>query len=125
MPRLGYERAMSARTCPDWPRLLELVPELHFKHYTLRDVNLPPAALAAIEDALTDGVALCCDVENRVFNPRHTEPRVAVALQSAGWFDLRAWARRPSVPERDPLEHERTELEKLRALLTQREQALA
>ena len=29
---------MSSRTCPDWPRLMEITTELQFKHYTLREV---------------------------------------------------------------------------------------
>jgi hypothetical protein len=118
---------MSARTCPDWPRLLELVPELHFKHYTLHDAKLPAAALTALEQAVTDGVALCCDVENRVFNPRHTEPHVAAALHASEWFDLREWGQRPrstAAPEPD-VTPEPPELERLRVLLEQRERALA
>ncbi len=26
---------MSSRSCPDWPRLMEIAPELQFKHYTV------------------------------------------------------------------------------------------
>ena len=26
---------MSSRTCPDWPLLMELAPDLQFKHYTV------------------------------------------------------------------------------------------
>ena len=32
---------MSSRTCPDWPQLMEIAPELQFKHYTLREAQLP------------------------------------------------------------------------------------
>jgi hypothetical protein len=32
---------MSSRSCPDWPTLLELAPELHFKHYTVAEARLP------------------------------------------------------------------------------------
>ena len=35
---------MSSRTCPDWPRLMELAPELQFKHYTLAEAKLPSEA---------------------------------------------------------------------------------
>jgi hypothetical protein len=120
---------MSARTCPDWPRLLELVPELHFKHYTVRDTMLPPTALAALEDVVADGVALCCDVQHRIFNPRHTEPHVATALQASEWTDLREWAERPrstAAPKPDVThEQEWAELERLRVRLEQRERTLA
>ena len=40
---------MSSRTCPDWPKLMELAPELQFKHYTLREVQLPADALVSLE----------------------------------------------------------------------------
>ena len=28
---------MSSRTCPDWPDLMEIAPELQFKHYTVAE----------------------------------------------------------------------------------------
>jgi hypothetical protein len=40
---------MSSRTCPDWPQLMEIAPELQFKHYTLREVQLPADVLAATD----------------------------------------------------------------------------
>ena len=36
---------MSARTCPDWPELMELDPDLQFKHYTVVEAQLPAEAL--------------------------------------------------------------------------------
>ena len=85
---------MSSRTCPDWPRLMELAPELQFKHYTLREAQLPADALVAVEGVDFDDVALCCDLDSHVFNPEHTDPRVAVALQTSHWFDLGEWTAR-------------------------------
>ena len=35
------EGVMSSRTCPDWPRLMEIAPELQFKHYTVAEAKLP------------------------------------------------------------------------------------
>ena len=35
---------MSSRSCPDWPELMQVAPELQFKHYTLREVKLPADA---------------------------------------------------------------------------------
>ena len=32
---------MSSRTCPDWPRLMEIAPDLQFKHYTVAETRLP------------------------------------------------------------------------------------
>ena len=36
---------MSSRTCPDWPELTELAPDLQFKHYTVAEARLPADAL--------------------------------------------------------------------------------
>ena len=32
---------MSTRTCPDWPELMEIAPDLQFKHYTVAEAKLP------------------------------------------------------------------------------------
>ncbi len=85
---------MSSRTCPDWPQLMERAPELQFKHYTLREAQLPSDALVIIEGVDHDEVAVCCDLESHVFNAEHTDPRVSEALRASHWFDLREWAAR-------------------------------
>ena len=36
---------MSSRTCPDWPQLMEIAPDLQFKHYTVAEAKLPADAL--------------------------------------------------------------------------------
>ena len=41
---------MSSRTCPDWPRLMEIAPDLQFKHYTVAEARLPGDALALVKD---------------------------------------------------------------------------
>ena len=86
---------MSSRTCPDWPQLMEVAPELQFKHYTVREAQLPADALVNLQGVDFDEVAICCDLESHVFNPEHTAPGVADALRSSHWFDLREWAARP------------------------------
>ena len=86
---------MSSRTCPDWPQLMELAPKLQFKHYTLREAQLPADALVQVEGVEFDDVAICCDLEAHVFNPDHTAPTVADALRASHWFDLREWTSRP------------------------------
>ena len=83
---------MSSRTCPDWPRLMELDPELQFKHYTLAEAQLPADAMVHVEGIGLDDVAICCDLDKHVFNSAHTEPRVAEALRASHWFDLREWS---------------------------------
>jgi hypothetical protein len=85
---------MSSRTCPEWPQLMELAPELQFKHYTLREAQLPADALVSIEAVDLDAVALCCDLACHVFFVEHTEPAVAEALRASHWFDLREWVER-------------------------------
>ena len=82
---------MSSRTCPDWPRLMELAPELQFKHYTLREAQLPADALVNVDDVGFDEVAICCDLERHVFYAKHTDPKVAQALRATHWYDLREW----------------------------------
>jgi hypothetical protein len=85
---------MSSKTCPDWPRLMEVAPALQFKHYTLREAQLPADALVSLGELNLDEVSICCDLDSHVFNPEHTEPPVAEALRASHWFDLREWATR-------------------------------
>ena len=83
---------MSSRTCPDWPELMELAPELQFKHYTVAEVQLPADALMAIsgEVGLSD-VAICCDLDHNVFYEVHTDERIAAGLKQSHWFEVRGW----------------------------------
>ena len=83
---------MSSRTCPDWPRLMEIAPDLQFKHYTLAEAKLPTEALVNITSVGLDAVAICCDLERHVFFAEHTEPEVAEALRATHWFDLSEWS---------------------------------
>ena len=82
---------MSSRTCPDWPRLMELAPDLQFKHYTIAEAKLPAEAIVSIEIP-PDTVAICCDLERHVFLAEHTEPTVAAALRETHWFELAEWS---------------------------------
>ena len=82
---------MSSRTCPDWPSLLEVAPDLQFKHYTLAEARLPAEALVNVADVPLTAVAICCDLDHNVFNAAHTEPDVATALRDTHWFELREW----------------------------------
>ena len=66
---------MSARTCPDWPELMELDPDLQFKHYTCREAQLPAETLARMSSASLGEVEICCDLDHHVFNPGHTDQR--------------------------------------------------
>ena len=82
---------MSSRTCPDWPELMEIAPELQFKHYTVAEAKLPADALMLIPEIALSDVAICCDLDRHVFWAEHTEPKVADALRSSHWFEVRDW----------------------------------
>ena len=82
---------MSSRSCPDWPELMELAPELQFKHFTVAAARLPADALMRIPDVLLGDVAICCDLERHVFHAGHTDERVADALRASHWFEVRDW----------------------------------
>jgi hypothetical protein len=86
---------VSSRTCPDWPRLMEIAPDLQFMHYTVAEVQLPAEALMKIHGITLDEIAICCDLERHVFNPEHTDERIAAALRETHWFDLREYKTRP------------------------------
>ena len=83
---------MSARTCPDWPVLMEIAPDLQFKHYTVAEAKLPTDALMLLEDVTLNAVAICCDLDRHVFYSAHTEPSVAEALRQTHWYDLAEWS---------------------------------
>jgi hypothetical protein len=89
---------MSARSCPDWPSLVEVAPDLHFKHYTVAEAQLPGEAVTSIRDIPLEAVAVCADLEHNVFNPTHTDPKVAAALAATYWYDLREWIDRTPYP---------------------------
>jgi hypothetical protein len=82
---------MSTRSCPDWPDLMELAPELQFKHYTVAEAQLPADALMLVKDFSLSDVAICADLEKNVFYAAHTDERVADALRQSHWYELREW----------------------------------
>ncbi len=89
-----YAQSVSARSCPDWPELLEVAPDLHFKHYTVAEAKLPAEALVNLRDVPLQAVAICADLDHHVYNPDHTDPGVAAALRDTHWFGLREWIAR-------------------------------
>ncbi len=82
---------MSSRTCPDWPELMELAPDLQFKHHTLAAAQLPAEALVLMPNVPMGAVAICCDLEHHVFNSSHTDAEVVAALRETHWYELREW----------------------------------
>jgi hypothetical protein len=82
---------VSSRTCPDWPQLTEIAPDLQFKHYTVSEAKLPGDALMTIPDVPLDAVAICADLDKNVFYAEHTDPNVAEALKQTHWYEVREW----------------------------------
>ena len=85
---------MSSRSCPDWPALMEITPDLQFMHYTLAEVQLPVDAFVQLEGVPPNEVNVCCDLDAHVFNPEHTDPRIVYALIGTHWIDVREIAQR-------------------------------
>ena len=85
---------MSSRTCPDWPMLMEIAPELQFKHYTVAEAQLPADALMKVTEVALSEVAICCDLDHNVFFAGHTDPKVAEALRETHWFEVTEWSTR-------------------------------
>jgi hypothetical protein len=79
---------MTTRTCPDWPVLMEIAPDLQFKHYTVAEAKLPSEVLVAVGDLDLDAAEICCDRDHNVFHGPHTEPSVGEALKGSHWFEL-------------------------------------
>jgi hypothetical protein len=67
---------------------MEVAPELQFRHYTLREAQVPAEAFVRLEGVPLDTVSICCDLEAHVYNPEHTEPAVAAALRGTHWLSL-------------------------------------
>ena len=83
----------STRSCPDWPEFLETAPDLHFKHYSIAEAELPGEVLTSLPDLPRDEPILCADLEHNVYNGAHTDPRVAAALQGTYWYELGEWSK--------------------------------
>ena len=83
---------MSYKTCPEWPELMELAPDLQFKHMSVADAQLPFDVLSKVSHQSLGEVEICCDLEHHVFNPGHTDLDVVEALRGTHWFDVREWA---------------------------------
>ena len=85
---------MSSRSCPDWPDLMEIAPDLQFLHYTVAEAQLPVDVLTTITHVSLGDIAVCCDLERHVFYAEHTDPQVADALRASQWFEVHEYAER-------------------------------
>ena len=79
----------TTRACPDWPALMEIAPDVQFRHYTLAEVQLPVDAFVQLEGVDKDEVIVCADLDAHIFNPDHTDPRIVEALRGTHWIDVR------------------------------------
>ena len=79
---------MSTRSCPDWPDLMDRAPDLHFKHYTADELQLPHDVVVALGAVRLSEIEVCADRTHNVFNAAHTDERLAAALRSSFWTDL-------------------------------------
>lgn len=83
---------MSYKTCPEWPELMELAPQLQFKHISVADAQLPFDVLSRISHVSLGEIEICCDLDHHVFNRVHTDPEVTAALVGTHWFEVHEWA---------------------------------
>lgn len=88
---------MSYKTCPEWPELMEIAPDLQFKHMTVAEAQLPVEVLTKVSRVSLSEVEICCDQEHHVYNAAHTDPEVAAALREiqSHWFEVREFASGP------------------------------
>ena len=83
---------MSARTCPDWPSLMEVDPDLQFKHYTVSEAQLPAESLSRVSHvSLTRSRSAATSITTSS-TAGHTDPEIAEALSDTHWFDLDDWS---------------------------------
>jgi hypothetical protein len=78
----------ATRSCPDWPELMERAPDLSFRHYTADELHLPADILVALGAVRLSEIEVCADTTRNVFNPAHTDPRLAAALAQSYWSSL-------------------------------------
>ena len=83
---------MSYKSCPDWPELMELAPDLQFKHISVADAQLPFDVLSQVSHVSLGEIEICCDLDHHVFYGAHTEPEVVRALAGTHWFEVHEWA---------------------------------
>ena len=85
---------MSSRSCPDWPDLMELAPDLQFMHYTVAEAQLPVEVLTAITHVSLGDVAICCDLEHHVFYAGTPIPRWPRRCAATHWYEVHEYAER-------------------------------
>ena len=80
---------MATRSCPDWPTLMDRAPDLSFKHYTADELHLAHDVIVGLgADVRLSEIEVCADTAHNVFNPEHTDSRLAAALRASYWSSL-------------------------------------
>jgi len=79
------------RACPDWPYLMELAPNLQFKHYTATEAYLPAEVLMKVPDLDLEAAELCADLDHNVYYAAHTDPRLVEAFRDTHYYELQSW----------------------------------
>ena len=85
---------MVMRACPDWPILMELDPQLQFKHYTAAEAKLGAEVLMKVPALMLSDTEICCDLERHVFFAEHTHPELRPVLAESDWFEVHDWVQR-------------------------------
>ena len=78
-------------------RLAELLDDAQSDHAQLEalastaraEIGLPVDAFVQLEGLDPDAVSVCADLDQHIFNPEHTDPRVVDALRGTHWIDVR------------------------------------
>jgi hypothetical protein len=89
---------MVMRACPDWPILMELDPELQFKHYTAAEAKLAAEVLMKVPAMMLSTADICCDLDRHVFFADHTHPDLCPVLLESDWSEIHDWAERKNGP---------------------------
>ena len=76
---------MSYQSCPDWPELMEIAPDLQFKHLTVREAQLPAEALILVDDYDWD------DVARATRDYVAAEPKAELLIEIAGEAGGQVW----------------------------------
>ena len=84
---------MSYKTCPDWPTLMELAPDLQFKHMTVQDAQLPFEVVAKIPSGSRSTSSRSAATWSTTSStPRTRIPTSSRRSRDTHWFEVHEWA---------------------------------
>ena len=82
---------MSYKTCPDWPELMELAPDLQFKHITVADAQLPFDVLSRSRTSRS-ARSRSAATSTITSSTRPTPIRGRGGARGTHWFEVHEWA---------------------------------